>query len=118
MRISDWSSDVCSSDLQFVAHFPWILIVFPVRRSTKLRWPDVPPLKARLSSGVGRSMRRQSGSAGRWRQAISGRTSQKVQGRPGSSQLLCEIGRAARGERGCQYVWITEGAGSKKKKKI
>src|SRR3546814_9129817 len=36
MRISDWSSDVCSSDLQIIAELPGIAHVAPVERVQRI----------------------------------------------------------------------------------
>src|SRR3546814_6822776 len=38
MRISDWSSDVCSSDLKLLPFFSWLSADWQVRRD---RWNDV-----------------------------------------------------------------------------
>src|SRR3546814_12455848 len=42
MRISDWSSDVCSSDLAVICHGPWLLVsagLVDGRRLTS--WPSL-----------------------------------------------------------------------------
>src|SRR3546814_19822819 len=89
MRISDWSSDVCSSDLE----------MFEIRRVFRL---------AMHRDGVRHARRR--------RILCMGRPGQEEQ--QGSDQRCAheEIGRASCRERVCQCVSISVGAVSLKKK--
>src|SRR3546814_11479557 len=88
MRISDWSSDVCSSDLADRA------------RQGRELYP---------AAGQGRSDAvRHRGDPGRWPGHLRRRC--------GDAVLDSEIGRASCRERVCQYVEISVVAGSLKKK--
>src|SRR3546814_1298879 len=97
MRISDWSSDVCSSDLQFSQDFLAIntnnkipaiidpdgpgdatftlfesgaILIYLAKKHQSPLWPDDPLLQARVLQWL----------------------------------MFQKIGRASCGERGCQYV--------------
>src|SRR3546814_4168769 len=75
MRISDWSSDVCSSDLEILAC------------SSRLGWMPQPATRHR-----------------RYRTAAADRSPLRGGGRPGEWPPRQEIGRASCRERVCQYV--------------
>src|SRR3546814_2600833 len=83
MRISDWSSDVCSSDLEGLRR------PVPDPGGRDLRPP------ARTAAGQGRQ-RRPRREEGRHRLLAGARRAEAVR--------LAEIGRAAGRERVCQYV--------------
>src|SRR3546814_20820448 len=105
MRISDWSSDVCSSDLQAVArgdrpHHPG-------RATGRL------PVRDRAERGGERTDALDGGLAGRRRQLVAvgvGRVAAHVElaGRAEPERIfradIDKIGRASWRERGCQYV--------------
>src|SRR3546814_6720960 len=76
MRISDWSSDVCSSDLRVKLPF-----VQPARQTARLALGDAQP-------GAGKMLRKR-------------RNQMRQQIRP---QRRRQIGRASCRERVCQYV--------------
>src|SRR3546814_17949212 len=95
MRISDWSSDVCSSDL------------------------------LRIGEGVGHRIDRRPGDRVRDQHLVQ--FVKRMLGRPGGderiqgrmvlgSPIACQIGRASCRARVCQYVSISVGAVSLKKK--
>src|SRR3546814_7035521 len=78
MRISDWSSDVCSSDLNLGAYFEQIMNALPPSVHdvlTRFGIGDIFSLREKLSAGA-------------------------LQG----SKFLAKIGRASCRERVCQYV--------------
>src|SRR3546814_18907895 len=90
MRISDWSSDVCSSDLAMMpAHEGH-------RLARTLSWPHL------LALGVG---------------AIVGTGILTLIGVGADRAGPAEIGRASCRERGCQYVQISVVAGTLTKNK-
>src|SRR3546814_17849981 len=102
MRISDWSSDVCSSDLNGPAYAPrWCR--FPSRHRSA---PLAPAPHRRGNCGAGDRGRDDEDRYGSLRPRSRNRT---VSGapRPGA-----KIGRATCRERGCQYVWNPVVAGS------
>src|SRR3546814_6308951 len=80
MRISDWSSDVCSSDLQHREEFETFAIVTD---SGERKYPF--NLRFRPDKRVVQTLKRISGSMG-------------------SVRVSFEIGRASCRERVCQYV--------------
>src|SRR3546814_19511375 len=88
MRISDWSSDVCSSDLPCDAEW----------QASPQLWTNVAPVENR----VARLPHFRGSARDQLHGAARGRFAQK-------------IGRASRGERVCQYVWIPVVAASLKK---
>src|SRR3546814_15412824 len=118
MRISDWSSDVCSSDL--LAH----------RRRHRAAQADEP---CRQADGDGVHLREATVDAvddvepvvlaelhlGQQRAALRHQRPARLgEDRHGGAQLqLLQIGRASCRERVCQYVYISVVAGSLKKKK-
>src|SRR3546814_16974273 len=61
MRISDWSSDVCSSDLDDLANNPTLSIATYIRPDQPVQWTDrdilVPIEKVRVIGGVIRKFR-------------------------------------------------------------
>src|SRR3546814_6730049 len=87
MRISDWSSDVCSSDLQ-----PQQLLVVHTHALPRQQDAEATEPNRLRSPASSRSRRRTSGaSAVTWRRTVFGFTSIK-------------IGRASCRERVCPYV--------------
>src|SRR3546814_16466499 len=90
MRISDWSSDVCSSDLAFA-------VERPVAIGTQVVAGEV------------------AGDLAQPRQE-AGRVLQALEVLPGGEEGILEIGRASCRERVCQYVSISVVAVSLKKK--
>src|SRR3546814_13706140 len=117
MRISDWSSDVCSSDLLDIA----ILEIGDKPPSpTQPRGEftralqgavgieqDVPPIDLERGSRV---------LEGRFRQCVDELINRTERG-PHAHQHVGEIGRASVRERVCPIVYMSVGAGSLKKKK-
>src|SRR3546814_11607034 len=115
MRISDWSSDVCSSDLRSRYYHEWLqpqdfahtMGVTPLAEDgivfnlSLLRSAAAGPYRA---DEVRRFERLQS----HLRRAL--RTAQRL------DLLTAKVGRASCGERVCQYVWISVVALSLKKK--
>src|SRR3546814_17531312 len=109
MRISDWSSDVCSSDLLPERHLQ-------ARRGAESA-AEVGPTR--------RSLRRHAEArAGGAVDELPDRKAERlvVAGGVGVAPLGVgpvrgAVGRAPRRERGCQYVSITVGTGILKKKK-
>src|SRR3546814_18786196 len=114
MRISDWSSDVCSSDLRY-------------RPGTNMRaWVFI------ILRNVFLSQKRRDRFKGEWNQEIADRTlctpaNQEKQLQladlqralttlPPAQREALKIGRASCRERVCQYVKISWVAGSLKKK--
>src|SRR3546814_18775275 len=104
MRISDWSSDVCSSDLNYrrVDDRPFgggpgmVMMIDPLRACiAAARAADQAPARVVYLSPQGRPL-----------------TQARVR------ELAAEIGRAPCRERGGRYVWIAVVAVSLKKKKI
>src|SRR3546814_8930150 len=87
LRISDWSSDVCSSDLTWGTVLPWTIVlkVYPLTREAPIsKLTSVPGLAAPTRARVPRMARAEAA----WR---------RTAGTP-------EIGRASSRERVCQYV--------------
>src|SRR3546814_18221797 len=100
MRISDWSSDVCSSDLHLFAKLPLEIAV--ARRQQ--------PRPRRRALGRGGQARIAKGDVeGQHRRIVGGQ-------RTGGAEGHVEIGRASCRERVCQYVSIQVVAASLKKK--
>src|SRR3546814_18408998 len=95
MRISDWSSDVCSSDLQFQGAVREAVRI-PVAMSPLLQ---LPVIGAAIAPG----------------RAIGIITADS--GNLTTEFMAQEIGRASCRERVCAYVWISVVAVSLKKKK-
>src|SRR3546814_16394718 len=108
MRISDWSSDVCSSDLEarrLLLHQQAVELSGPASWRRSVSWP---------------SRRRRSTRC--WRSISTVRRPLRTRGRHdlaqrGSTLVRVEIGRASCRERVCQYGLISVGAGPLKKKK-
>src|SRR3546814_1021520 len=100
MRISDWSSDVCSSDLIFKA----VRTFIPVMDRTLGKGSDEPGIHVRLNVVESRGKYLTGKDAPRY--STSGKTrcpyvtGQARRSAPGTG----EIGRAQGRERGCQYV--------------
>src|SRR3546814_17067570 len=98
MRISDWSSDVCSSDLIFADLAPAL--------------DSLLPPESKGNDGVGRLYQ---GSAGKWTDfAGRCRSAVALRDQPDGE----EIGRASCRERVRQYVELMVVAGSVKTKKV
>src|SRR3546814_17674075 len=109
MRISDWSSDVCSSDLQAdqraIGHMERAI-------QTEDDWSSAWRELAIAYGRVGRigdsslALAEQFARAGQWRAA-------------GGQAKRAQIGSASCGESVCQYVeiWVVDVASQKKKKK-
>src|SRR3546814_20183094 len=97
MRISDWSSDVCSSDLcKLLPQEPQI--------APTTTWPTDRPPEAPRAGGPESAPRHQAeGAAGR-------------SGAYGSHRWSAQIGGATSRDSGCQYVSSSVGAVSVKKK--
>src|SRR3546814_9001526 len=95
MRISDWSSDVCSSDLAGFEQVAWGV-----------------PVAGQDGDGEGHRCR-QVGVSGAGAHALHSR---REHGRTSGGVEVQEIGRASCRERVCQYVSISVVAGSLKKK--
>src|SRR3546814_5015909 len=89
MRISDWSSDVCSSDLAGFAHH---------RDGSRHAGPDA----------VGNPAHAPGGDGCLWRRCRTGAAAGSVP--------VAQIGRASCRERVCQYSWNSVGAVSLKSK--
>src|SRR3546814_19772480 len=98
MRISDWSSDVCSSDLQ-VENLPWFLVT---------RYDDC--VEALRKPAIFSSEHREFGPALK----LIGLTPSpetharmiEIGGDRGAMFDILQHGRAAGRGRGCQYGWI------------
>src|SRR3546814_12147129 len=110
MRISDWSSDVCSSDLQLGA--------FGVEANARKLWLDLEKRNSAFTERQpylvksGKLTRLQAGGFANKGEAESFCASVRKGG-----QACLEIGRASCRERVCQYGEISVVAGSLKKKK-
>src|SRR3546814_11234640 len=101
MRISDWSSDVCSSDLLEHAH----LVAEGADREV---------LGRRRSGQVAAA-----GGGGEAGQGMQGQAAHGMRGlNPVQASVAGKIGRASCRERVCQYVLISVVAVSLKKNKI
>src|SRR3546814_12614407 len=118
MRISDWSSDVCSSDLRLAGRHHWSQALLPDLdgrvhgRLDSLRHVDLLADADRISrTARHRRWRAAAGLAIDTRRYLSCRPA-----RPGAGDLRPEIGRASCREGVCQFVWITVVAVSLKKK--
>src|SRR3546814_11911828 len=109
MRISDWSSDVCSSDLAAGKFTVWVAIASDqwFRQTNSTSWPSSSRAAFAPSVVPPAPHIRSATSFGRARRAIR---------RPRSSRTAAKIGRASRRERVCQYVYISVVAVSLKKK--
>src|SRR3546814_17455030 len=126
MRISDWSSDVCSSDLTTLAdqlvnrrhealHLFKLLYRVPVRAKTqKPRRPTGPP-GHHTQSAMFKLKKPVQGQ----RLGCSPTTSPRVAAAipPDSVQVTGQIGRGSCRDRGCQYVEVLGVAVTIKKKK-
>src|SRR3546814_17707145 len=93
MRISDWSSDVCSSDLDMI-----VMMRMPLRQGGMMRGCCC--AAAAVPEPGQRTRRGRTGGSDRQR---------------GCSEAEAEIGRASWRERGCKYVSISVVAVSVKK---
>src|SRR3546814_20780686 len=107
MRISDWSSDVCSSDLHDALAVEFIGAFEFTANDTGLT-PDLPRLQFSVSS---QARQFGAGAGAAWGAVI------RLAGAEHEVAAV-EIGRASCRERVCQYVVISVGAGSLKKKNI
>src|SRR3546814_11420832 len=108
MRISDWSSDVCSSDLadRFIsARFRWIAT------ASRATWA---PGRAWFAAANGAA--RKKTTAPRTAEATTGSARTRLSGRCFLPRR--EIGRASCRERVCQSVLISVVAGTLKKKNL
>src|SRR3546814_19165520 len=107
MRISDWSSDVCSSDLGVGVGLSSLCMAdgpHPLRLGQQAGKSRCPPLKGRANSSVdpvGHPLRRHD----------------RARGDAVGDGAIAEIGRASGRERVCQYVSISVVAGALTKKK-
>src|SRR3546814_20172424 len=104
MRISDWSSDVCSSDLHSSICLPALLVLCTVTGcSSRVSWIDVDASgcnQARVSAMNGDpELVHQMGAVC----AVNGKTAAADRLRCHGNTLQ-EIGRASCRERVCQYV--------------
>src|SRR3546814_11337185 len=102
MRISDWSSDVCSSDLRPVAR----------PAGQRVRHAEMPGRRRRVLLGQSCEAADVLARDGRLRGARQG-----LHGTPPGRARAAEIGRASFRERVCQYVYISVVAVQLKKKK-
>src|SRR3546814_19950212 len=107
MRISDWSSDVCSSDLQ----------IGPSRCNERAGGPEMPRRGKVAAVGVARHARKISRRQRILAAAESGEARHPVGHRRPFAPVSGQIGRASGREGGCQTVWISGVAQSLKKKK-
>src|SRR3546814_15094069 len=125
MRISDWSSDVCSSDLQ-----PQRAVGVAVEQSRDERVGKGPLDRDGKNGGLGvshrielrhceRSEAIQSGLRKHWIAASppAPRNDEEFERSADHPSVSAEIGRASGRERVCPYVWIAVVAVSLKKKK-
>src|SRR3546814_20683200 len=98
MRISDWSSDVCSSDLQSNSCLDRLNHGFCCNAEF---------LEEFLGRGGGAEAAHADEGAARLDPAVPAEAGRRPDGelqRSGPEQLVAEIGRAARTARVCQYV--------------
>src|SRR3546814_18659316 len=113
MRISDWSSDVCSSDLEdhaVRACYAALGMQDAVKRySEELQRTHGLSVHIRVGLNSGEVVVRSIGRDLRMDYTAVGQTTHLA--------ARMEIGRASGRERVCQYVWISVFAGSLKKKK-
>src|SRR3546814_14515117 len=133
MRISDWSSDVCSSDLDRLQRIARrraaIAIVDREHRTALPREAKGAVLHDRRRYRRGLDDRAFGLVAQRSGHGVIGRNVARGRRQPavdtldhkfapaaGRADILVEIGRASGRERVCQYVWIAGGAVSLKKK--
>src|SRR3546814_8988274 len=98
MRISDWSSDVCSSDLQYVKHYQYL-----IRKVTVTVYEG----RVLLTGVVGTEFSRDEATRLAW--AASDRINEvinelQVDANDSLLDSASEIGRASCRERVCQYV--------------
>src|SRR3546814_9638593 len=93
MRISDWSSDVCSSDLRSFA----IVITTQPDHCQQILAEACEPAVTRVVGGTGLASEIQ-----RLRQTVVGRTTRSFAHGTLHGVLSQEIGRASGRERGCQ----------------
>src|SRR3546814_3322595 len=91
MRISDWSSDVCSSDLQWQPDVRRIQPVAPAPYGQQGQGPGGPQVPGQVAQRACRV--RQAGPVERC----------GVPGFPVADPVIAEIGRASCRERVCQY---------------
>src|SRR3546814_14946590 len=116
MRISDWSSDVCSSDLEPTVRY-WPCDA-RARGSGNVR-QHLPAFCWRVYIAAGAPTRgpRLYRTGGPRRRTLHIAHARRSDTTPGRSHLRGPIGRASWGERGCQYVLIRVVAAPLKKKK-
>src|SRR3546814_13133317 len=116
MRISDWSSDVCSSDLAILFADQRRIVELLALGIAPQLGADVlvQPLGERLGKAVGDRFQEDT----RIIVMIGAEAGQmRLDPVPGGHREAAEIGRASCRERECQYVYISVGAVSLKKKK-
>src|SRR3546814_18904870 len=104
MRISDWSSDVCSSDLLTIYAFngwltPWLLLAFTflVGCGTALAAPA-------WHASVGDMVPRKALPAAVALNSMAFNLARSAGPAVGGARVAVEIGSASCRERGCQYV--------------
>src|SRR3546814_20374266 len=97
MRISDWSSDVCSSDLALA--LPQAAILARVTRSSVLETLGEDYVRTARAKGLTRR-------AALWRHAVRNALIPVVT-IMGLQFSFLQIGRASRRARVCQYVYIS-----------
>src|SRR3546814_20325510 len=111
MRISDWSSDVCSSDLDLLIHLQRARCASKRRSAFLISASEFPRLRGQLpeqSAIVPLDLL----AYGERRSILIPAVFRQM------SQGIVKIGRASCRERVCQYVYISVVAGSLKKKKL
>src|SRR3546814_14955148 len=112
MRISDWSSDVCSSDLRAAAFFAKS---FSSRTARKVYWALIAGVPSIEDGIIDLPVAKQPGTGGEKmhvdkENGLAARTRYRVIERAGNHacwvelQPYTEIGRASCRERVCQYV--------------
>src|SRR3546814_8927999 len=98
MRISDWSSDVCSSDLR---HYSHLMMIYPLYLENRDTPAKLPLLAKSVARWVDTAMAAGQGAG----YLLSGAASFHAAFGDGDAALdsLQAIGRASGRERGCQY---------------
>src|SRR3546814_10327170 len=98
MRISDWSSDVCSSDLRIVRQFQ-------IDRAAAKAKSVAEKIAAKVNKGTDLSKAlNESGLKLPSTQAVSAKRAEIARGDQRVPPPLAQIGRASCRERVCQYV--------------